>query len=271
MNRIFRILIARAAQTRFPRATTIAALALLITGGGDVSAACINVQPNGSLTLEGTLTYRIFAGPPNYENVRRGDTPEPSYILKLDRPICVAGDDFIESDVKIDLVQVYPDDTATRNGQVFKDLQRLVGQRVQVDGKSAFGAHTGHHHAPLLLPITRVVAASDPTDAYGTAMTTVKAFYLALAAGSGSEAARFVIPEKRSFGPLSANAITRFYGDLAEPLSLIDVEPVTADEYRVRYTFVARGLPRCEGVAIVRTRQIRGENLIESIRSQTGC
>jgi hypothetical protein len=46
------------------------------------------------------------------------------------------------------------------------------------------------------------MTAFDPTEAYGTAMTTVQAFYLALAAGNGDEAARFVIPQKRIEYPI---------------------------------------------------------------------
>lgn len=251
-------------------AFAVAVLMLPATGSG-AGAACINLQQGGSLALEGVLTYRIFPGPPNYADVRRGDTPEPAYIVKLDSPICIAGDDFVDANTKIDNVQVYPEDQEAGNGQMFRDLQRLVGRRVQVEGKSAFGAHTAHHKAPLMLPITRVAVAADPTDAYGTPMTTVRAFYLALAAGSGSEAARFVVPEKRASGPLSADAMTRFYGNLAEPLRLIDVERLAADEYRVRYAFVARGGKRCDGVSMVRTRQVQRDNLIESIRSLSGC
>src|SRR6202040_3630539 len=109
-------------------------------------------------------------------------------------------------------------------------LRKLVGSRVRVEGKSAFGPHTGHHHAPLLLPINSVDREADPTEAYGTAMTTVQAFYLALAAGRGEEAVRFVVPEKRRSGPFSAKAITTFYGNLDEPLTLQDVAAAGQNE-----------------------------------------
>ena len=102
-------------------------------------------------------------------------------------------------------------------------------------------------------------------------MTTVQAFYLALAAGNGDEAAKFVIPQKRSVGPLSSKAITTFYGDLIEPLTLIDVTAVHPDEFRVRYGFVARGPRPCNGVAIVRTTNVGGANLIASIKAMNGC
>jgi hypothetical protein len=42
------------------------------------------------------LNYRIFAGPPNYEDVRKGDTPEPIYILTLAEPICASRDEFVD-------------------------------------------------------------------------------------------------------------------------------------------------------------------------------
>ena len=50
-------------------------------------AACVDVNQTGSLTFEGTLTFHIFGGPPYYGGVRLGDTPEPTYILKLDAAI----------------------------------------------------------------------------------------------------------------------------------------------------------------------------------------
>jgi hypothetical protein len=102
-------------------------------------------------------------------------------------------------------------------------------------------------------------------------MTTVQAFYLALAAGSGGEAARFVVPEKRATGPFSADAMTRFYRDLEQPLRLIDVSRLGAAEYKVRYRFVARGQRRCDGAAVVRTVARNGENLISSIEALNGC
>ena len=102
-------------------------------------------------------------------------------------------------------------------------------------------------------------------------MTTVQAFYLALAAGNGDEAAGFVVQQKRAIGPLSASALTGFYSNLVEPLSLIDVVRIRPDEYRVRYTFIARGPRRCDGAAIVRTTQVAGANLIASIKALNGC
>lgn len=243
----------------------------MLTASSAAWAACLDVTQTGKATFEGSLTFHIFGGPPYNGGVRLGDTPEPTYILKLDNTVCAMGDEFVDPNNAIDRIQIYPEFSTAENRELSNNLRRLVGKRVRVEGTSPFGAHTGHHHAPLLLPITRIESAPDPTESYGTAMTTVQAFYLALAAGNGDEAASFVIPEKRHVRPLSADAITRFYGNLDEPLTLLDVVPVREDEYRVRYTFVTRAPRRCDGVAIVRTTRVNGENFISSIRALNGC
>jgi hypothetical protein len=244
---------------------------LVIFDLSEARSACLNVQSKDPVALAGTLSFHIFGGPPYNGGVAKGDTPEPTYTLKLDEPICIEGYDFLESGTKVDRVQVYPDYDVDQAAAIFAKLRGLVGARVKVQGKSAFGAHTGHHHAPLMLPINAVYQVTDSTEAYGTAVTTVQAFYLALGAGRGEEAVRFVVPEKRRSGPFSAEAITKFYGSLVKPLTVSDVAAVSENEYRVRYTFVAPRAKRCDGEALVRTVRLRDENLIYSIKALNGC
>lgn len=234
-------------------------------------ADCIDLAKKQPMTFTGTLKFRIFAGAPYIGGVEKGDTPEPTYILKLDEKICISDPDFGDPNLKFDEVQVFPGFERKDEQEIRTSLRRMIGTRVRVSGTDAFAASTGHHHAPLLLPITYIGSDNDPTEAYGTAMTTVQAFYLALSAGSGEEAARFVIPEKRNKGPLSAREMSRFYNSLMEPLSLVDVSPNGPSEFRVRYTFVAANGSRCEGVAIVRTTTVGGDNLIQSIKALNGC
>ena len=226
------------------RATRTAALGLALCLASQVAhGACLDLTRDNSLRLEGSLYFQVFGGPPYNGGVSKGE--------------------------KVDRVQIFPgDDNAT---ELFKSLRRLVGRRVRVEGKSAFGAHTGHHHAPLLLPIARVVEISDPTEADGGGMAAVQAFYLALAEGNGEEAARLVMPEKRASGSLSAPSITGFYRHLDEMLALMEVKRSGADQFKVRYTFVSHGDRRCDGAAIVRTVAVKGENLISSIRTLNGC
>jgi hypothetical protein len=112
------------------------------------NAACIDVKQTRSFSFEGLLLYSIFPGPPNYEDVRKA--PEPTYLLKLDSSICAIGDEFLNPDKRIDKIQVNPADPGVAGRFLSIDLRRLVGKKVVVEGNSAFGAHTGHHHAPLL-------------------------------------------------------------------------------------------------------------------------
>jgi hypothetical protein len=234
-------------------------------------AACIDLTETKSFSFEGSLSYHIFAGPPNYEDVRKGDAPEPTYILNLDTPICATGDDYVSPDKRIDKIQVYPAESGVTGVFVSRELRRFVGKRVVVEGNSPFGANTGHHHASLLLPITKVAIPFDWTRAYGTAMTTVQGFYIALGAANGEEASKFVVPEKRSSGAFSPTAITNFYGKLIFPLTLIDILPVSPDQYRVHYSYVAPSAGRCNGESLVRTVTVNGMNLIESIIAVSGC
>jgi hypothetical protein len=137
----------------------LSAICFAIAVAAPADAACVNLQEPNSVSFEGTLIRRTFAGPPNYEDVRKGDAREPAYILKLDEPICAAGDEFVDAGSKFDLIQIFPDGTGAAAQGLAKELRRLAGQRVSVEGKSAFGAHTGHHHAPLVMPITRIAIA----------------------------------------------------------------------------------------------------------------
>jgi hypothetical protein len=240
--------------------------AMLGPGSAATEAACLDMKQDIPRTFEGTLSFRVFGGPPYNGGVNKGDTPEPTYILKLDNPVCVDGNDFSDPIDKADEVQVFPADE--NQAALFRSLRRLVGRKVRVEGKSAFTAHTGHHHAPLLLPTATIVETSDPGEADGGAMAAVQGFYLALAEGNGKEAARFLIPEKRSSGPLSAAAMTRFYSDLDEMLALREVRRTAPDEFRVTYAYAGRGDHRCDGAAIVR---INAESLISSIKPLHGC
>ena len=48
---------------------------------------CLEYGPTVSLT--GTISSRVFAGPPNYESIKRGDRKEIATILTLGDAICM--------------------------------------------------------------------------------------------------------------------------------------------------------------------------------------
>ena len=229
------------------------------------AADCFDVSKGEPAHLEGELSFRIFAGPPNFEDVQKGDTPEPGYVLRLQQSICLSGDeDFADPSYLFDEVQLVETESTA---SAMRDLRDSV---VSVDLINPMPAMTGHHHRPLVAWVSAIAPVADPTASYGTAATTVEAFYLALGAGDGATAAAFVIPEKTAKGPFSAAELTRFYGGLREPLQLLGVTAVSENEFLARYRFVA-GANVCDGKARVRTENRDGRTFIRSIKALNGC
>jgi hypothetical protein len=133
-------------------AAPIIALALaLVTGSSaPVNAAgsnkCLNLKgTHAKATVSGTLTVQIFAGPPNYESIAKGDAEEKALILELPKRLCADDGEFIEPKTSFDRVHV-----SSNVPPLLDVLNAAVGRKVTVRGE-AFGAHTGHHRAPLVL------------------------------------------------------------------------------------------------------------------------
>lgn len=227
-------------------------------------AACYDVSKKEPSALSGHLTHRMFAGPPNFEDVQKGDTPEPGYILKLDQPICITGDEFADADSMFDEVQLVPTEKTA------KDMAALRDTYVFVDVKDPMPAMTGHHHRPLLAWVTEISSARDITTSYGTAATTIEAFYAALHSGDGKLALNSIVPEKTKKGPFSATAMTKFYSSLAEPITLIDVHPIGDNRFAVRYRFRI-GSQACNGAATITTVKRNERDFIQSIHAENGC
>jgi hypothetical protein len=228
-------------------------------------ARCFDLSNGEPNHLEGVLSARVFAGPPNYEDVQKGDAPEPGYVLKLDQPVCLMGDDdFADPTVEFDEVQLVPTDAT------WGAMRAMPGTRVAVTVGDRVPAHTGHHHRPLVAWVTSIFSISDVRLNGGSAASTVAGFYGALSLGDGDLAASFVIPEKTAKGPFSPEELTRFYGNLREPLMLTGVDMVTATELVVSYHFEGSG-GTCIGRAQVFTETRNGRNFIRRIKALNGC
>lgn len=249
----------------------ILAVLFVLAGTAAASEACLDVRGAESAVLRGTLTYRIFAGPPEFEDVRKGDLPEPGYILKLDRPVCAEGDEDVDPATMVDRVQVYIAEQGKEADRLQADVTRLKGQKVVVRIASLGGAITGHHHAPLIAALRSIEALADADAIPPRSKAVVKAFYEVLSAGAGEEAARFVVPGKRRSGPLSPEALSRFYDGLEVRLELRGIESRGPYEHLVRYRYKAPGRPLCDGRALVTTTSVGAAALIAGIRALDGC
>lgn len=113
-------------------------------------AGCKAYEPS-QVSLHGTLVQETVAGPPNYRDIRKGDDPETIWVIKLELPICVDADkaqpDLNPRRRNVRKVQLVLDN---EHGERANSLR---GKRVVATG-TLFGAHTGHHHTPVLLPVT---------------------------------------------------------------------------------------------------------------------
>lgn len=98
---------------------------------------------------------------------------------------------------------------------------------------------------------------------------TVRQFYEALGDGDGARAAAMIVPEKRvkRFAP---EAMTRFFGSLAEPLRLISVTSKEPQKFVAEYTYRA-AKRECNGVTEVSVQRRQDRWYIESIKSMSGC
>ncbi len=117
---------------------------LLIAAVLNQVGPCVSFEP-ATVELSGKLVRRVFPGPPNYEDVKKGDAAEQGFYLELEKPICASGGKWPEhGTVTSARIQLVLDDAG------YDRLRPSLNRRVKVKG-SLFPSLTGHHHAPLLL------------------------------------------------------------------------------------------------------------------------
>src|SRR5262245_34496151 len=100
-----------------------------------LAAECIHVDAKTEATLSGTLSFSIFAGPA-YEDVTKGDIPEPTYILELDEPQCFTGDDDLAAEGKVTYAHLYV--AGDDHPELWQQLRMLIGRHVRASGRQPF-------------------------------------------------------------------------------------------------------------------------------------
>lgn len=235
---------------------------------------CYDLSKGEPKSLNGKLTYVIYAGPPNFESVQKGDAPESTYVLELKNPICLSGDDYF-ANPKLRFNKVHLVSTKETSHQ----LKSSINQNVTVSLKDQFAAHTAHHHQPLVAWVTSVRLEKkrpqtsqvlDYTEEYGTAATTIRAFYEALENGQGEIASSYIAPEKRSIPAFNGPSMTRFYSSLTKPIQLVEIAKNGYQSYTVKYRY-ATNSKVCNGIANITTTVRDGKNFIFSIKPLNGC
>jgi hypothetical protein len=128
-------------------------LALLVTLPAlstEATEQCITYEPN-TINLYGRITRKVFAGPPNYENVAKGDEAEQVWVLRLNRPVCVAASAQWEAEANVSEIQLVFGEGSSQ----YNKYESLLGKKVVAKGR-LFHAHTGHHHAKVLLTVRSI-------------------------------------------------------------------------------------------------------------------
>jgi hypothetical protein len=113
---------------------------------GPEPPACLRYEPD-TIEIQGLLRRHVFPGRPNYESVKAGDEAESGFYLHLSKPICFTADStdpVNETLPAVDFIQLNLDSVG------YSRLRPFLGHVVRLRGR-AYGAHTGHHHAPVVL------------------------------------------------------------------------------------------------------------------------
>jgi len=115
----------------------------------DARGACVGYEPD-TVALTGQLSQRTYPGRPNYESVARGDEAETGFYVTVETPICATRhlDEVNAPTAGVRTVQLVLDQAG------YSRLRPSIGRTVTVRG-TLFHAHTGHHHAELLLNVLR--------------------------------------------------------------------------------------------------------------------
>lgn len=111
------------------------------------AVADLSLPWDSSVELQGSVVQEAFYGPPGYGETPRDDLVEVAYVLHLEHPVTVSGSgEFAHEPVmgqqEIQLVLKTP--------AMLRDIPS--SSCVQLRGK-LFGAHTGHHHYPVLMDV----------------------------------------------------------------------------------------------------------------------
>jgi Domain of unknown function (DUF4431) len=128
----------------------------IVQPAAQAKAPCLSYGP-AKVTLSGKLERRTLPGVPNYESARNGDKPETHFYLKLSSPICTTGDR--------NSAAAHPVTGVSRIQLIFSEsdfavFRPLTGKRLTVQG-ALISAHTGHHHARVLMDHVAIVRSNS--------------------------------------------------------------------------------------------------------------
>ncbi|ODR97707.1 hypothetical protein AUC69_11450 [Methyloceanibacter superfactus] len=122
-------------------ATWLLSLILMLAASSAQAASCLQANAPGEIA-EGRLSLGQFED--------AAGRPEQAFILTLPAPACLEGSEETDNIGDVATIHVYALDETLSAA-----LRKFVGKEVQVRG-TPFGAHTAHHHAPIMMDISEI-------------------------------------------------------------------------------------------------------------------
>lgn len=123
-------------------------LLLTLTAFGSPS---VRYEPQ-EVTLQGVIRRQVFPGRPNYEDIAKGDEPEPYWILELSTPVDVVGEkdaDLNITETGVCSIQLVFGVPGTKS---YADYPNFIGKYVTVTGQ-LFHSFSGHHKTAVLISV----------------------------------------------------------------------------------------------------------------------
>ena len=98
------------------------------------------------IVLSGVLKREVSPGPPNYESISHGDTPEIYWVLNSDNKLCANGSPDWGDKNQLQLIL---------SDALYKQNEKYLNQSVSVSGSLVY-AVTGHHHTPVMIDVESI-------------------------------------------------------------------------------------------------------------------
>lgn len=119
---------------------------------------CLNYEPE-QVQLTGLLYSKSFPGPPNYEDIKKGDKEEIIWLIKTTKEFCIndtkdnwAGKLVNQSEVQLVIIGPLFD--------LYETRKPLLGKKVIVKG-TLFPQMSGHHKTNVLITVDSLEKANE--------------------------------------------------------------------------------------------------------------
>lgn len=119
---------------------------------------CLNYEPE-KVQLTGLLYSKSFPGPPNYEDIKKGDKEEIYWLIKTTKDFCVndtkdnwTGKLLNQSEVQLVIMPAVLD--------LYETKRSLLGKNVITKG-TLFPQMSGHHKTNVLITVESLEKANE--------------------------------------------------------------------------------------------------------------